>query len=117
MLLKHPQVAPLNLPPGPVPPPLSLIESAVLKAVKSFPNGSARGPSGFRPSYLKEAVGCPSPDHANRLLTSLTRLVNFLAAGCAPPSITPHLCGASLLACRKKNGVIDQLLLGKFYAG
>ena len=57
------------------------------------------GPSGFCPSqaHLKEAVGCPSLDLDNRLLSSLTKYVNLLAAGHAPPSVTPHLCGSCQL--------------------
>ena len=70
----------------------------------SFPNGSAPGPSGLRPSHLREAVQCPSPDHANWFLSSLTRFVNLLAAGKAPYTINQHLCGATLLAIHKKNG-------------
>ena len=103
MLNKHPQASPPTLPPGPVPPPLNLSETAVKRGVRSFPNGSAPGPSGLRPSHLRETVGCPSPDQAKRILASLTNFVNLLAAGRAPPTITPHLCGASLLASKKKN--------------
>ena len=88
-------------------------ELAVKKGVRSFPNGSAPGPSGLRPSHLREAVGCPSPDRANRFLSSLTSFLNLLAGGRAPPTITPHLCGASLLACRKKNGGHRPIAVGE----
>ena len=104
MLSKHPQSAPPSLPPGPVPPPASVSDSAVHKCVRSFPNGSAPGPSGLRPSHLQEAVGCPSPDQASKVLAALTRFVNLLAAGHAPSHVVPHLCGATLLASRKKGG-------------
>lgn len=79
----------------------------------SFPNGSGPGPSGLRPSHLREAVQCPSPDHANRLMISLTRFVNLLAAGHAPSSISQHLCGALLLAIRKKNGGLCPIAVGE----
>ena len=104
MLAKHPQSARPSLPTGPVLPPTSVTESAVRKGVRSFPNGSSSGPSGLCPSHLWEAVGCPSPDQAGRLLTSLTSFINLLAAGCAPSAIIPHLCGATLLASKKKQG-------------
>ena len=52
MLNKHPQASLPTLPPGPVPPPLNLSETAVKRGVRSFPNGSAPGPSGLRPSHL-----------------------------------------------------------------
>ena len=90
MLAKHPKSTPPSLPPGLVPPPVTVSESAVRKGVRSFSNGSAHGPSGLCPSHLGEAVGCPSPDRANKVLAALTRLVNFLASGRAPSDITPH---------------------------
>ena len=89
MLQKHPQADLPSLPPDPVPSPYSLSEAAVLKAVRSFPKGSASGPSGLRPSHLREAVGCPSPDCASYLLVALIRFTNILAAGSAQSSITP----------------------------
>ena len=95
MLKKHPQAAPPTLPTGPVPPPATLSESVVWKGVNSFPKGSAAGPSGLRPSHLREAVRCPAPDNANQLLSSLTRFANLLAAGQAPPTITPLLSGGA----------------------
>ena len=104
MLTKHPQSASASLPPGPVPPSVSVSESTVRKVVRSFPNGSAPGPSGLRPSHLREAVGCPSPDQSNQLLAALTRFVNCLASGRTPTTITPHLCGATLLASKKPEG-------------
>ena len=60
MLQKHPQAAPSSLPSGPVPPSIILSESGVLRGARSFPKGSAPGPSGLRPSHIREAVGCPS---------------------------------------------------------
>ena len=70
MLLKHPQAAYPMLPLGPVPPPVTLSESAVLRGASSFPNGSVPGPSGLHPSHLKEVLGCPFPDQAGRFLSA-----------------------------------------------
>ena len=113
MLVKHPQTTPPALPPGPVPPSATVTESTVQKAVRSFPNGSTPGPSGLRPSHLREAVGCPSPDEANLVLASLTKIVNSLAAGRAPPPIIPHFCGATLLACKKRSGGHRPIAVGE----
>ena len=73
------------------------------KVLTPSPRARLPGPSGLRSSHLREAVRCPSTDNANQLLSSLTRFANLLAAGQAPPTNTPHLCGATLLDCRKKN--------------
>ena len=117
MFAKHPQAAPPTLPLGPVPPPVSLPESAVRKGVLSFPNGSSPGSSGLRPSHLREAVRCPSPDRAKDLLVSLTRFVNLLAAGQAPSSVN-HICvGLPFLPVARKVGGIGQLQLGMFCDG
>ena len=113
MLEKHPQVPPPTLLSGPAPPPLILSESVVKRGVRSFPNGSAPGPSGLRPSHLREAVCCPSPDRAALVLSPLTKFLNLLAAGQAPTAITPHLCGASLLASRKRKGGHRPIAVGE----
>ena len=62
---------------------------------------------------MKEAVFCPSPDRANFALQGLVGVVNLLCAGCAPPSISPFLCGATLLACRKKGGGLRPIAIGE----
>ncbi len=95
MLSKHPQVPSPGIPPGPTPSPIKLSESTVSKGVKSFPPGSA-------PAYaLATSVRLSFSRHQIMLLFSLTSLV---ASGRAPPTIVPHLCGATLIAIRKKCG-------------
>ena len=79
--------------------------------MKSFPNGYAPGPSGLRPSHLREAVDCPSSDQANQVLIALMGFVN-LAAG-RVPSVLPHLCAPTLLSCRKKNGGLRPIAVGE----
>ena len=113
MLNKHPQSAPPALPSSSVPPAVKLTESVILKGVKSFPNGSAPGPSGLRPSHLREAVGCPSPDRINQVLSSLTAFVNFLTSGQTPPPVLPFLCGANLLASPKRSGGLGPIAVGE----
>lgn len=71
-------------------------------ALRSFPEGTAPGPSSFRASFFKEAAFCPSPAQATRTRTALTKIVNILAAGKAPPELAPLLSGANLFAANKK---------------
>ena len=113
MLDKHPQSASHPLPPDPVPPPVAVSELVVWKAVGSFPNGSAPGPSGLQPSHLCEAGKCPSPDQSNQVLDSLTSFVNSLASGQAPSFVTSHLCGATPLASKKPKGGNRPIAVGE----
>lgn len=81
MLSKHPQ-SPLPLiPSSPAPPPISIKESDVVQALRSFPSDSAPGPSLFRANHFKEAVHCPTPDCGNKALIAITRTVNLLCTG------------------------------------
>ena len=57
-----------------------LNEVIVRKGVLSFLRGSAPGPSGLRPSHLREATTCPLPNLADQLLSTLSRFVNLLAS-------------------------------------
>lgn len=79
----------------------------------SFPNGTAPGPSGLRASHLKEAIQCPSPNCASFALDALTKLVNILCSGKCPATAVPHLCEATLLACRKKGGGLRPIAVGE----
>ena len=81
--------------------------------MKSFPSGSAPGPSGLRPTHVREAVLCPSADRSRESLLALTKFVNLLASGRTPQSVLPHFCGASLLACKKKNGGLRPIAVGE----
>ncbi len=113
MLAKHPQSAPPPIPPDPSPSPPNISEEEVLKALRSFPGGSAPGPSSLRANHLREAVLCPSPDRAARALRALSGLVRILCAGRAPQEVIPHLCGATLLATKKKDGGLRPIAVGE----
>ena len=82
-------------------------------ALRSFPTGSAPGPSGLRANHLKEAVFYSSPHRASLTLQYLTGVVNLLCAGRAPRAVVPHLCGAYLLPCRKKDGGLRPIAVGE----
>ena len=73
------------------------VESEVLKAIRSFPNGSG-GLDGLRPQHLKDLVGGGNREHESSLLKSLTLFVNLVLAGGVPAEIRPIFFGASLCA-------------------
>ena len=113
MRAKHSPSCLPTLPSGPASPPVRFSEDEVAKALKSFPNGSAPGPPGLWSNHLKEAVFCPSPNRASLALHSLSQLVNIVCAGNVPDGVIPHLCGASLLPCKKKNGGLRLIAVGE----
>ena len=106
----HPQ----SPPPPPLPPPpaapYTFTSAEVLEAVQSFHSLSAGGPSGERPAHLKEAI---MSDRGNNLLSTLTRLINHLAAGKTPAEVTPYLAGGNLFAALKKSGGHRPIAVGE----
>merc|ERR1711989_60311 len=78
MKAKHPSPPPPPTPPPPNATPYSFSREDVLEALKSFHSLSAGGASGERPAHIKESI---SSDRGNSLLATLTRLINFFAAG------------------------------------
>ena len=72
-----------------------------MKAVKSFPAGSAPGPSGLRPSHLVEALTCGAGDVEQKLLNVLTKFCNFFVSGEIPSESASVLLAASLFPFRK----------------
>ena len=113
MLSKHPQSPPPPCFPTIIPPSIDIVEGLVAKAIRSFPSGSAPGPSLFRANHLKEAITCPSTECGSQFLKVLTSVVKLLAAGVAPHEVSPHLCGASLLAVKKKGGGHRPIAVGE----
>ena len=83
------------------------------RALRSFPSNSAPGPSLLRANHLKEATRCPTASCGTRALRAITATVNLLAAGGAPPEIASYLCGATLLAVKKKNGGLRPIAVGE----
>ena len=113
MQLKHPQdVAPV-LPLDPVPAAASISVADIVKSLRSFPNGTAPGPSGLRANHLKEAIFCPSPDRASSAVHALSKVINLLVSGKVPLDVVPHLCGANLLAVKKKGGGRRPIAVGE----
>ena len=113
MLQKHPQVPPPDLPNSPPPAAPSLSKSVVKRAVTSFSPGTAPGPSGLRASHLAEAISCPTPSRAQASLSTLSQFSSLLASGNVPPEVVSHLCGATLLASKKKDGGLRPIAIGE----
>ena len=113
MRSKHPSAPPPSPFSSPAPSPVQVSSVEVVKALRSFPSGSAPGPTCLRASHLMEAVFCPSPDRSSYALQGLVGVVNLLCRGCVAPSVRPHLCGATLLACQKKGGGLRPIAVGE----
>ena len=110
---RHPTApATISLPPAPdnddVHIPVS--SDSVKSAIFSFPAGSAGGPDGLKPGHLKHLIG--ASEAGNRLLESLTRLVNFILRNEIPVEIQPIFFGANLCALSKKDGGIRPIAVG-----
>ena len=84
----------------------------VLRAITSFPNGSAAGLDGLRPQHLKDMVGHSAGEAAPRLLGCLARLLTVMLQGGVTADICPILYGAALTALRKKDGGIRPIAVG-----
>jgi hypothetical protein len=92
---------------------LQVEEKVVLKAIRSFPAGSAGGPDGFRPQHLLELITCK--DTSAALLSAVTALVNMLLRGRCAQEIVPYLFGGNLTALVKKTGGIRPIAVGYFW--
>ena len=110
MNAKHPY----SPPPPPLPPPnaspYSFTAAETLDALNSFHSLSAGGASGCRAAHLRESI---SSDRGNALLSTMTRLINFLTSGKTPASIVPFLCGGNLFAALKKSGGHRPIAVGE----
>jgi hypothetical protein len=83
---------------------------AVLKALNTFPKGSACGLSGLRPQHLKDAV---VPGMQDEFARQLCQVVNLLLQGRAPESVRPWLCGAKLVALPKHDNTLRPIAVGE----
>uniref|UniRef100_A0A8D8Z2S3 Uncharacterized protein n=1 Tax=Cacopsylla melanoneura TaxID=428564 RepID=A0A8D8Z2S3_9HEMI len=56
-------------------------EKSVMKAILSFPNGSAGGLDGLKPQFLKDLTSFSAGEAGRRVLTAITDLCNFILSG------------------------------------
>ena len=89
---------------------LQVTEAEVIKAVRSFPCGSAGGPDGIRPQHIRELVACR--ESASTFVPALTAFVNCLLMGDCPSEVQPILFGGNLIALNKKSGGIRPITVG-----
>ena len=85
----------------------------VRKAVMSFADSSAAGPSSFAPAHLKEALLCGSSLGERACLLALLRLVNKAASGCLPTSLAAYFTGANLTPLVKKDNGVRPVACGE----
>ena len=91
-------------------PALQVSEDTVLKAIRSFPAGSAPGPDGIKPQHLLELA--QSQEAGLDLLTALTTVVNSLLDSKCHDDYQHILFGGKLIALDKKSGGIRPIVVG-----
>ena len=111
MKAKHPTGAPPKIPTTDST-PLYFSPSQVLEACQTFHKGSAAGPSGLRPEHLMIMLKSSPANRVAKAETQLTRLVNCMAKGAVPDTVSPFLCGARLIAANKKSGGLRPIAIG-----
>lgn len=112
LLDKHPAPSSERSPmPDPQPTAaVQMTEADVLRAVRSFPAGSAGGPDGVRPQHILEMVNCR--EIGPELHPALAGFVNCLLQGEIHPQVSPVLFGGNLIALEKKSGGIRPIAVG-----
>ena len=81
--------------------------SDVLKAIRSFPKGTAAGASGLRAQHLVDAYADPSKQDRESVLVPLAEVCTLLAAGKAPINTAPWIASASIFP-RRRNANCSQ---------
>lgn len=111
---KHPPAYPDSSIPPTIDPTASLHFSSadVMKAIFSFPAGSAAGHDGSHPRHLKDLVSKSAGDPGSTLISSLTKFVNLIASGNVSPAVRPFLFGAKLIGLTKKDGGVRPIAIG-----
>ena len=89
-------------------PALQVSEDTVLKAIRSFPAGSAPGPDGIRLQHLLELV---QSQEAGSVLTAVTTFVNSLLDGKCHDDYQRILFGGKLIALDKRQAGFGLSLL------
>ena len=113
---KHPEAhtdTVLPLPPEEPGESLVCTREDVLKAIKSFRNGSGGGPDGLLPQHLKDLTAEYLGQTANSLLDALMDLLNnIIFAGKVPSFMVPIFYGADLIALSKDDGGVRPIAIG-----
>jgi len=90
--------------------------AALDSAIHAFPSGSAEGPDGLCPQYLKDllnGIGISGEGGTHPLLIQITALINVLLSGeVVPQEVRRVIYGGSLIACNKKGGGLRPITVG-----
>ena len=84
----------------------------VVRAIRSFPNGSSGGPDGLRPQHLKDMIGPGSGEGGVALIKALASFISLILLGKTPDHIRPFFFGASLIALSQKSGGVRSIAVG-----
>ena len=114
---KHPAPHPDSILPSPptsneVEGALSVENGDVLRAIRSFPSGSAGGPDGLRPQHLVDLTSASAGQDGEALLGALTSFTNLVLAGDTAVPARKIFFGASLIALNKKDGGVRPIAVG-----
>ena len=82
----------------------------IVKAIHSIPNGSAGGPDGLKPQYLKDMI-CPSVNTSG-FLPALSQFVQLVLEGRMPAPWRFIFFSANLPALQKKSGEVRLIAVG-----
>eukprot|EP01059_Diplonema_ambulator_P018122 TRINITY_DN302_c1_g4_i4.p1 TRINITY_DN302_c1_g4~~TRINITY_DN302_c1_g4_i4.p1 ORF type:complete len:413 (+),score=74.18 TRINITY_DN302_c1_g4_i4:62-1240(+) len=88
-----------------------ILPEQVLEALRSFPRGSAAGPTGLSAQHLKDAVD--GVVETKGALMSLASLLNKLACGRVPRDVAPLFAGANLVALKKNDKDVRPIAVGE----
>ena len=91
---------------------LQVTPSIVKKSIFPFPSGSAAGPDGLHPQYLKDLITFPANDSTNCLLEALTIFVKLVMSGGTPMWARPFFFGANLIGHKKSDGGVRPIAIG-----
>jgi len=89
---------------------VSVTESDVIKAIRTFPAGSTAGPDGIRPQHLLDLITCKKA--GKELVSAITALINLLLEGRCPLEVATVLFGGRLFALQKKSGGVRPIAIG-----
>ena len=94
------------------PPSVPVTSDEIVRAIQSFPCGSAGGPDGLRPQHLKVMVSLSTHSGGTILVEALQSMISLILSGQPPLSIRPFFFGAFLIALEKKGGGIRPIAVG-----
>ncbi|KAL5468951.1 hypothetical protein EMCRGX_G030112 [Ephydatia muelleri] len=112
---KHPSLHPdavIPIQTSDSPPNMPVTSNEVVKAIQSFPCGSAGGPDGLRPQHLKDMISASANSGGEALIEALSSFISLILSGQTPIAIRPYFFGASLIALEKKGGGIGPIAVG-----